>query len=38
VPDLAVLALPELVGALHLLLETALTTGTDARFAAGAVH
>ncbi|MGY4828850.1 pyroglutamyl-peptidase I [Sphaerotilaceae bacterium SBD11-9] len=38
VPDLSVLPLPELVGALHLLLETALTTGVDARFAAGTVH
>lgn len=37
VPDLAVLALPELVGGLHLLIETALCTGSDARFAAGAV-
>jgi len=38
VPDLAVLALPDLVGGLHLMLETALTTRTDARFAAGSVH
>jgi pyroglutamyl-peptidase len=38
VPDLPVLALPDLVGGLHLMLETALTTQTDARFAAGAVH
>ncbi|MEO8154700.1 MAG: pyroglutamyl-peptidase I [Rhizobacter sp.] len=38
VPDLPVLALPDLVGSLHLLLETALTTKTDTRFSAGAVH
>ncbi|MBC7956157.1 MAG: pyroglutamyl-peptidase I [Cytophagales bacterium] len=37
VPDLPVLALPDLVGGLHLLLETALTTEGDARFAAGSV-
>ena len=37
VPDLPVLGLPELVGGLHLMLETALTTGPDARFAAGSV-
>lgn len=38
VPELPVLPLPDLVGGLHLMLETALTTGTDARFAAGSVH
>jgi pyroglutamyl-peptidase len=38
VPDLPVLALPDLVGGLHLMLETALTSQTDAHFAAGAVH
>jgi pyroglutamyl-peptidase len=38
VPDLPVMALPDLVGGLHLMLETALTTQTDARFAAGAVY
>lgn len=38
VPDLPVMALPDLVGGLHLMLETALTTQADARFAAGAVH
>lgn len=38
VPDLPVLALPDLVGGLHLMLEIAITTQTDARFAAGAVH
>ncbi|HEX3138696.1 MAG TPA: pyroglutamyl-peptidase I [Rhizobacter sp.] len=38
VPDLSVLALPELVGGLYLLLETALVTVNDARLAAGAVH
>ena len=38
VSDLPVMALPDLVGGLHLMLETALTTQTDARFAAGAVH
>jgi pyroglutamyl-peptidase len=37
VPDLSVLALPELVGGVHLMLETALSTRTDTRFAAGAV-
>ena len=37
VPELPVLALPELVGGLHLMLETALITRTDARFAAGSV-
>ncbi len=37
VPDLAVLPLPDLVGGLHLMLETAITTDRDARFAAGAV-
>jgi pyroglutamyl-peptidase len=37
VPELATLALPDLVGGLHLMLETALTTRTDARFAAGSV-
>lgn len=37
-PELPVLPLPDLVGGLHLMLETALTTGTDARFAAGSVH
>jgi pyroglutamyl-peptidase len=37
VPDLQVLGLPDLVGGLHLLLETALNTRSDARFAAGAV-
>jgi pyroglutamyl-peptidase len=37
VPDLPVLGLPDLVGGLHLLLETALVTHTDARVAAGAV-
>jgi pyroglutamyl-peptidase len=38
VPDLPVLALPDLVGGLHLMLETALTTHADARFAAGTTH
>lgn len=38
VPGLDVIALPDLVGGLHLLLDTALTTRTDARFAAGSVH
>jgi len=37
VPDLPVLGLPDLVGGLHLLLETALITHTDARVAAGAL-
>ena len=37
VPDLLVLGLPDLVRGLHLMLETALTTQGDARFAAGAV-
>ncbi|MBC7991941.1 MAG: pyroglutamyl-peptidase I [Rhizobacter sp.] len=37
VPDLSVLGLPELVGGLHLMLETALTTHRDAHFAAGSV-
>jgi pyroglutamyl-peptidase len=37
VPDLPVLGLPDLVGGLHLMLETALTTHDDARFAAGCV-
>jgi pyroglutamyl-peptidase len=37
VPDLATLPLPDLVGGLHQMLEIALTTGHDARFAAGAV-
>lgn len=38
VPDLGVLALSDLVEGLHLMLETALTTRTDARLAAGSVH
>jgi len=38
VPELGVLALPDLVGGLHLMLETALVTRTDARRAAGSVH
>jgi len=37
VPDLTVLPLPELVGGLHLLIDTALNTRSDARYAAGAV-
>jgi len=37
VPELTVLGLPELVGGLHLMLETALTTQCDARLAAGSV-
>ncbi len=37
VPDLVMLPLPDLVGGLHQMLEIALTTGQDARFAAGAV-
>ncbi len=37
VPDLSVLGLPDLAGGLHLMLETALTTRSDARFAAGSV-
>ena len=37
VPDLTVLPLPELVGGLHLLIDTALNTRSDARYAAGAI-
>ncbi|GAB4558568.1 MAG: pyroglutamyl-peptidase I [Rhizobacter sp.] len=37
VPDLPVLGLPDLVGGLHLMLETALTTQGDSHFAAGSV-
>ncbi|MBX3620267.1 MAG: pyroglutamyl-peptidase I [Rhizobacter sp.] len=38
VPGLEVVALADLVGGLHVMLETALSTRTDARFAAGSVH
>jgi pyroglutamyl-peptidase len=38
VPDGQVMALPDLVGGLHLMIETALVTHVDVRRSAGAVH